>query len=665
VQIICAADTVLTLKDVNINNSDDAPVDIKNPDEAVDAVTLILEGTNKLTAGDGYAAVQVESSTKLTISEDSTGSLTAQGGYGGAGIGGAQYDDNVDVTIAGGTIIATGGDYGAGIGGGDYGSMFNITITGGDVTAQGGTEGAGIGGGYEAEGGTITINGGTVDATGGDEGAGIGYGIEGGYDNSDDDLVINIGGTADVTAQGGYEGAGIGYGDAAEDGKIIVNISGGRVVARGGEDGAGIGSGYESEDDGEVDSEINISGGWVYATGHDDATGLGAGDDADWGTIRLSGGVVNAYGVDGDDIGEGDNSIYDNVYLSGSAYIFCLYNGMYDDADLGTHRHVEIDIFDDGNPVPAYTLVDFYNADGFLGEAIVHDDGGYFDAYLPDGDYWFEKDGKKTATFMVAGSDLDIRRDLASANLSGLETSDGTLTPAFDAGTTVYAADVAHDVETITVTPTAQDADDTITVDRSAVASGSASDPITLGTGLNVIAVVVTDGTVADVQNIYTLKVTRGEKPVSDRTVSIDGFFTDGDGDPRAGDTLELRSEPQTVVTDSGGRFLFENVTVGEHTLTVSDPDGATLGTFALDIGEGSAFSWSDDGSNNIEVTLSGGTVRLVFRMSIDDGTVTVDDIENRENPATGAGSLLWVGLAALAAVAAAGFVFYRRKVRA
>lgn len=76
----------------------------------------------------------------------------------------------------------------AGIGGG-YGGNFSggaITINGGTITATGGYAGAGIGGGgvsgsgylYD-KGGPIIINGGTINANGGGNGAGIGDGRNG------------------------------------------------------------------------------------------------------------------------------------------------------------------------------------------------------------------------------------------------------------------------------------------------------------------------------------------------------------------------------------------------------------------------------------------------------------------------------------------------------
>ena len=69
--------------------------------------------------------------------------------------------------IEGGTIKANGGTWGAGIGGGQSAAGQNITIRDGNVTAIPGGEAAGIGGGYQGDGKNITIEGGTVHAESG------------------------------------------------------------------------------------------------------------------------------------------------------------------------------------------------------------------------------------------------------------------------------------------------------------------------------------------------------------------------------------------------------------------------------------------------------------------------------------------------------------------
>lgn len=125
--------------------------------------TIILMGDNTVSATGNTAAIKIGGSgTTLTIT--GSGSLTAKGGSGGAGIGTDKATSGTlsggNIVINGGTVTATGGSQGAGIGTGRaQGSSItcgNITINGGTVTAQGGNGGAGIGTGYSQSSGSNT-----------------------------------------------------------------------------------------------------------------------------------------------------------------------------------------------------------------------------------------------------------------------------------------------------------------------------------------------------------------------------------------------------------------------------------------------------------------------------------------------------------------------------
>ena len=198
----------VTIKDTNIRTDSAA---IKTEGEG--NVNLNVEGTNTVSSGDKHAGVEKSNGGKLTIgSESGEGKLTANGGHGGAGIGGGYEGSGSDITITGGEITANGGGEAAGIGGGVLGSGSDITITGGEVTANGGWCGAGIGGGPRGNGSDITISGGKVIANGGLCGAGIG----GGYKGSGSDVTISKDSRVEATGGdpcllGGY-GAAIGGG---------------------------------------------------------------------------------------------------------------------------------------------------------------------------------------------------------------------------------------------------------------------------------------------------------------------------------------------------------------------------------------------------------------------------------------------------------------------
>ena len=94
----------------------------------------------------------------------------------------------------------------------------------------------------------------------------------------------------------------------------------------------------------------------------------------------------------------------------------------------------------------------------------------------------------------------------SDAALSGLTLSPGTLSPVFSSGTFAYTASVGNSVSQVTVTPTVNDSNASVTVDGTTVASGSGHD-VSLDVGSNVIRVVVTaqDGTT----QTYTVTVTR------------------------------------------------------------------------------------------------------------------------------------------------------------
>ena len=91
--------------------------------------TIELDGKNELKSGGYHAGLEKNDemsedgetiSGKLTIKDDNDtkGSLTAEGGDGGAGIGGGKESTGSSITIRGGTIKAVGGSNAAGIGDG-------------------------------------------------------------------------------------------------------------------------------------------------------------------------------------------------------------------------------------------------------------------------------------------------------------------------------------------------------------------------------------------------------------------------------------------------------------------------------------------------------------------------------------------------------------------
>ena len=127
--------------------SGDSPVDAGKAAVTVQGdhdAAIELDGANELKSGSCNAGLEKngnESSGKLTIKDnnDTKGSLTAEGGEDGAGIGGGYESGAGNIEITGGTVEAVGGEGAAGIGGGVYGPGRDIEISGGKVSATGGS----------------------------------------------------------------------------------------------------------------------------------------------------------------------------------------------------------------------------------------------------------------------------------------------------------------------------------------------------------------------------------------------------------------------------------------------------------------------------------------------------------------------------------------------
>ena len=251
----------VTLDNVNIDASDTNKAAVSTNG----VVSIELDGNNTLQGGDGHAALEkrsnavtdkdgntsLDNNLKLTITDnknndgtdktgaktDTTGSLTATGGDGGAGIGGGKGDSTKLI-----------GNFGGG-------NASSIIISGSNTTviAKGTGGGAGIGGGL------------------GDDANLTGQGL---------DITIKDG--AHVSATGSAGGAGIGGGKGTatsmKNGDDGVIISGGNVTANGGKGAAGIGSGKDSG--WALGSHVRITGGTVKATGGaGKAAGIGAGEN--------------------------------------------------------------------------------------------------------------------------------------------------------------------------------------------------------------------------------------------------------------------------------------------------------------------------------------------------------------------------------------------------
>lgn len=264
-------DTTVTIQDVNIDASEKgrSAMFVQGKGDT----TLKLEGNNTLRGGQSCAGLEKDdelSTGKLTITaEDTSSSLNAYGGNGGAGIGGGNQKSTSNLEIANGKIHAVGGLLGAGIGGGGFGGNGEVSISGGEVTAQGGFWAAGIGGGGTQGSGKVTIKNGNVTAKTNSLAAAIGGGNGGSGDVTildgrvttqlvnKNDPVTGIGGAPNSTdkstvrilggvvdAVGNRYGSGIGGGSGDAQGAEVEIGGGAQVTAKGGKEGTYAGKTY-------------------------------------------------------------------------------------------------------------------------------------------------------------------------------------------------------------------------------------------------------------------------------------------------------------------------------------------------------------------------------------------------------------------------------------
>ncbi len=245
--------------------------------------------------------------------------------------------------------------------------------------------------------------------------------------------------------------------------------------------------------------------------------------------------------------------------------------------------------------------------------------------------------GDNTITIVVTAQDSSTktytvtvaRASSSNADLGALTVSQGALTPAFSSGTTSYTDSVANSVAGMTVTPTAADANSTITVNGSSVASGSASQTINLSVGDNTITIIVTaqDGTTT---RIYTVTVNRAPSSNADLgglTVS-QGSLTPAFGaaitsysnsvansiesmtvTPTAADaTATITVNGSLVASGSASQAI--NLGVGDNTITivVTAQDGTTTRTYTITVNRAPSGN-ADLGG----LTVSQGTLTPVF----------------------------------------------------
>lgn len=217
------------------------------------------------------------------------------------------------------------------------------------------------------------------------------------------------------------------------------------------------------------------------------------------------------------------------------------------------------------------------------------------------------------------------------ATLKTLTLSSGTLAPAFSPTGVTYTATVGEAVTSITATPSANSTAASIAVNGTGVVSGSASAPIHLVTGPNVITIVVTAQDLTT-KKTYSVTVTQldqtppaaptvnGTTPSS--TATPTWTWVSGGGGGNGSYRYKLDNSDLTTGATATTALSFKPTTAladGKHTLYVQESDASgnwsTSGSFAIFVVVG-PLSWYkfdgnllDAGANGNTATVTNGTL--------------------------------------------------------
>lgn len=118
---------------------------------------------------------------------------------------------------------------------------------------------------------------------------------------------------------------------------------------------------------------------------------------------------------------------------------------------------------------------------------------------------------------------------------------------------------------------------------------------------------------------------------------NISGKLVDSNGNPLAGYTVTLHSNPITTTTDSNGVFVFENVPLTNHTLLIKSKDENEIGRYSLSFTQDDSTSFTT-GEKQISIINTPNTVAIdvLINVSEDGNSTQIDNVTFKENPQTG-----------------------------
>ncbi len=132
----------------------------------------------------------------------------------------------------------------------------------------------------------------------------------------------------------------------------------------------------------------------------------------------------------------------------------------------------------------------------------------------------------------------------------------------------------------------------------------------------------------------------KGEQPSQVYRIIIRGRVLYTDGSPYRNGTIELRSEVRYTTTDKNGWFMFDDVSVGRHRVSVME-DGVVLAYCDVII-ERSIYLTSatrirlDDGSYLIQIPLDIPIIELMLKLDKDRSKLDLKDVRERKTDDSG-----------------------------
>ncbi|MDR6878491.1 S-layer homology domain-containing protein [Bacillus sp. 3255] len=264
-------------------------------------------------------------------------------------------------------------------------------------------------------------------------------------------------------------------------------------------------------------------------------------------------------------------------------------------------------------------------APGYWGILLEHDNGDQNAGNIGAGDPANVLISGNTITgntggiYLQKGTDITVAKNIMSSNgtdylkadgvtatetwpsadnaLSELTVSAGTLSPLFDRTESSYSVTLPAGVREIQIIPTASSAEATVTVNGTAVDSGTASSAIRLNVGANVIGVVVTAEN--QTTKTYQLTVTR----------LAEEFDNDDDDDNDA----PVNQGPSGAVAPSpAGQLKTEVMEKDGKTVVTSKVDEVTLDAILRTQGEGplTLAVGGPSGTEQVRVELTSSVMR-------------------------------------------------------